>query len=589
MSMYKMHTTRLQKNNTTTDFLYYHLLNNEASMKVVELSYSLSNNCLTIECYYDLDISSKKPFFINALYSVKELEVVVKVEYNIEKDELSMVLRVDLVDKGCIYESVEVAQDCLDIVGGIDTTLSSLISNYVVKEFTSARSLIIEKSLDYNSEGKELKIEDIVNYCKSKGDEIASKGDKEGKMSSNLREKMAKRGVSFPMTLDLRKNDFSEFPCHGRNHMSHPCLVDSKAGLYVSSEDCARRALDYGITCVINCLDQSPPSTYENKVDYLSLKMRDHCDQDLILPIEVALKKIHDNVGKGVKTLVHCQAGISRSTSLCIAWLMYSRKVSFREAFAHVRHHHERTDPNLGFILALEGNEKGIQCLFNSEIHQGFKMDNDLHMDEDCVHPLGFSPVGLVASKVAGAVSGGLPMPSSSTSPVSPSVSPFPSPSVSRKAFTVPISPSSKGCTKETKGRVGRKERPSLSIPIKPRTGVPVVLISSRASSSPVSGSRVVFPDQPPKKVNLRAEMTLPPARPIGWVPRTFETPQTPCGEGYHAEPLYGPPSSVQSESHHPHHSYPQENLPGTPSHSNKEDMDKKDEKDGGKGDGMKE
>lgn len=60
---------------------------------------------------------------------------------------------------------------------------------------------------------------------------------------------------------------------------------------------------------------------------------------------EVDLKQYFDEVAdliEGVrqadgKSLVHCVAGVSRSASLCIAYLIKHMGMTLREAFAHVR------------------------------------------------------------------------------------------------------------------------------------------------------------------------------------------------------------------------------------------------------------
>jgi protein-tyrosine phosphatase len=56
--------------------------------------------------------------------------------------------------------------------------------------------------------------------------------------------------------------------------------------------------------------------------------------------------------------LVHCAAGISRSASFVIAYLMYSEKLAFKEAAAAVKEVRPVICPNPGFVLQLKEWEK---------------------------------------------------------------------------------------------------------------------------------------------------------------------------------------------------------------------------------------
>ncbi|EFJ47476.1 hypothetical protein VOLCADRAFT_74968, partial [Volvox carteri f. nagariensis] len=51
--------------------------------------------------------------------------------------------------------------------------------------------------------------------------------------------------------------------------------------------------------------------------------------------------------------LVHCMAGVSRSASVAVAYLMWSEHLSYVEAFKHVKAARPCIYPNLGFLLQL--------------------------------------------------------------------------------------------------------------------------------------------------------------------------------------------------------------------------------------------
>ena len=58
------------------------------------------------------------------------------------------------------------------------------------------------------------------------------------------------------------------------------------------------------------------------------------------------------------KILVHCAAGVSRSASFVIAYLMKSRGLSFWEAHNLVKSKRSIVRPNSGFVRQLQEYEK---------------------------------------------------------------------------------------------------------------------------------------------------------------------------------------------------------------------------------------
>ncbi|GAA6020266.1 hypothetical protein JCM11491_003871, partial [Sporobolomyces phaffii] len=56
--------------------------------------------------------------------------------------------------------------------------------------------------------------------------------------------------------------------------------------------------------------------------------------------------------------LVHCQAGVSRSTTLVAAFLMHSRRLNVEQAIDHIRQVRPQVDPTQFFLLQLEMFER---------------------------------------------------------------------------------------------------------------------------------------------------------------------------------------------------------------------------------------
>ena len=64
---------------------------------------------------------------------------------------------------------------------------------------------------------------------------------------------------------------------------------------------------------------------------------------------------------KGGRVFVHCHAGISRSATVCIAYLMQQQKLTVDEAYKFVQSKRPIISPNLGFMGQLMAFQKSLQ------------------------------------------------------------------------------------------------------------------------------------------------------------------------------------------------------------------------------------
>lgn len=92
---------------------------------------------------------------------------------------------------------------------------------------------------------------------------------------------------------------------------------------------------------------------------YLNVPLLDEPGQSLATDaFEKALSFVSDCESKRVPVLVHCNAGISRSCSVCIAFLMRTQNLSFDQSLAIVRKARPAARPNMGFEQQLRQMEK---------------------------------------------------------------------------------------------------------------------------------------------------------------------------------------------------------------------------------------
>lgn len=102
------------------------------------------------------------------------------------------------------------------------------------------------------------------------------------------------------------------------------------------------------ISLIVNATVEEP-SLYLKNGDYLKIRVSDHPYARLDVYFDVVADKIKANKEKGGRTLVHCVAGVSRSATLCIAYLMKHERMSLRQAYRFVKTARPIVRPNWGF------------------------------------------------------------------------------------------------------------------------------------------------------------------------------------------------------------------------------------------------
>ena len=119
-------------------------------------------------------------------------------------------------------------------------------------------------------------------------------------------------------------------------------LGDSEAA---SNEDYLKK---HNITAVVNCAIEHI-SNYKD-LNFLELKLYDYEYQNLFPMFEIAYKFIKNNSRKKDNyILIHCMAGISRSTSLVVFYLMKEKKWDYDTSINYIIERRPIVSPNSGF------------------------------------------------------------------------------------------------------------------------------------------------------------------------------------------------------------------------------------------------
>lgn len=123
--------------------------------------------------------------------------------------------------------------------------------------------------------------------------------------------------------------------------------------LYLGSQDCCELHVlnAYNIKNVLSL--GIKPYVQSPHINYKYVKMLDLEFTNLQKFLPECLNFIFHSLDDQVNVLVHCNAGVSRSASVVIAYLILYQKLSFEDAFQAVKKTRPCIRPNDGFIVQL--------------------------------------------------------------------------------------------------------------------------------------------------------------------------------------------------------------------------------------------
>lgn len=117
-----------------------------------------------------------------------------------------------------------------------------------------------------------------------------------------------------------------------------------------------------GITHVLNCVGFVCPEYFKTDFVYRTLWLQDSPSEDITSILYDVFDYFEDVREQKGKVFVHCCQGVSRSTSLVIAYLMWREGQSFDDAFQYVKEARGIADPNMGFACQLLQCQKRVHA-----------------------------------------------------------------------------------------------------------------------------------------------------------------------------------------------------------------------------------
>lgn len=117
-----------------------------------------------------------------------------------------------------------------------------------------------------------------------------------------------------------------------------------------------------GITHILNCVGFACSEYFKADFIYRTLWLQDSPSEDITSILYDVFDYFEDVREQGGRVFVHCCQGVSRSTSLVIAYLMWREGQSFDDAFQYVKAARGIADPNMGFACQLLQCQKRVHA-----------------------------------------------------------------------------------------------------------------------------------------------------------------------------------------------------------------------------------
>ncbi|XP_073526352.1 uncharacterized protein [Phyllobates terribilis] len=135
--------------------------------------------------------------------------------------------------------------------------------------------------------------------------------------------------------------------------------------IYLGGEAVARDKnilKEHGITHVLNCIGFICPEYFKTDFVYKTLWLQDKVTEDITSILYDVFDYFEDVREQKGRVFVHCSQGVSRSTSLVIAYHMWREGQNFDDAFQYVKEARGIADPNMGFAWQLLQCQKRVHA-----------------------------------------------------------------------------------------------------------------------------------------------------------------------------------------------------------------------------------
>ncbi|AXU41624.1 PTP-2 [Spodoptera eridania nucleopolyhedrovirus] len=167
--------------------------------------------------------------------------------------------------------------------------------------------------------------------------------------------------------MNINNNEDNFTPLSNGNYVNVSCILnDGKlylGGVIYDVNDLKRFIAEKDIGAIVSVWDDSLLKVEELGIpreDYLYIYIHDNVTANIMQHFDAAYKFIEDKLKEGKNVYVHCHAGVSRSATLVIYFLMKHYKISLAEAYQIVVDR-RNIRPNDSFLRQLQMAESQME------------------------------------------------------------------------------------------------------------------------------------------------------------------------------------------------------------------------------------
>ncbi|UJR20926.1 hypothetical protein I4U23_024035 [Adineta vaga] len=162
------------------------------------------------------------------------------------------------------------------------------------------------------------------------------------------------------LDLRIKKNQTKEI---GRSSLGFPSVVIDNFLYHGDLGHASNIGLlnQLGIQHIINICDCALDQIIVEKFNVLWINLYDDLQADIKKHFDRTNEFLYNCKQKNEKVLVHCQMGISRSSSIILAYLMKYHHDSLYKAYDYLLERRRIAAPNLSFLLQLIRYEKELR------------------------------------------------------------------------------------------------------------------------------------------------------------------------------------------------------------------------------------
>uniref|UniRef100_A0A158Q8M7 Tyrosine-protein phosphatase domain-containing protein n=1 Tax=Elaeophora elaphi TaxID=1147741 RepID=A0A158Q8M7_9BILA len=145
--------------------------------------------------------------------------------------------------------------------------------------------------------------------------------------------------------------------------VNHAGISEVLPGLYISGICALKPSIiqEYNITLIINATSEVPNSASLGALPRIKVWLEDTQESWALSYLDFVCDKILKVIARGGKVLIHSVQGVSRCSTICLAFLTKYKFKTLRDAYMHLASVRPKVEPNIGFWRQLISFEQDVK------------------------------------------------------------------------------------------------------------------------------------------------------------------------------------------------------------------------------------